>query len=359
MASYFGENIRFSVFGESHGRGIGVVVDSLPAGEKIDLGALDAFLSRRAPGRNDISTARQEPDSVEFLSGIVDGVTTGSPIAALIRNRDTRSGDYSDFANLPRPSHADFTARRKFGPANDFRGGGHFSGRLTAPLCVAGGLCLQILARRGITVGAHLAEVDGVPDRPFDPVSLDRETLLLAGRKPFPALDDAAGEQMRARILEAGSEGDSVGGVIEVGAVGLPAGLGAPMFGGLEGRVAQAVFGVPGVRGVEFGTGFRAARMRGSAHNDAFCLRDGEVRTQTNHAGGVLGGITSGMPVLFRVAMKPTASIAARQNSVLLDEMRETTVEIRGRHDPCIAPRAVPVMEAVLAAVLLDMDQKE
>ena len=164
---------------------------------------------------------------------------------------------------------------------------------------------------------------------------------------------------MRARILEAGSEGDSVGGVIEVGAVGLPAGLGAPMFGGLEGRVAQAVFGVPGVRGVEFGTGFRAARMRGSAHNDAFCLRDGEVRTQTNHAGGVLGGITSGMPVLFRVAMKPTASIAARQNSVLLDETRETTVEIRGRHDPCIAPRAVPVMEAVLAAVLLDMDQKE
>lgn len=359
MASYFGKNISLSVFGESHGSGIGVVIDALPAGEKIDRERLSCFLRRRAPGRNNLSTQRLETDQMEFLSGIVDGVTTGSPLAVFIRNKDTRSADYAGLSDHPRPSHADFTAQMKFGPANDFRGGGHFSGRLTAALCAAGGMCLQILERRGIFIGAHLASVDGVEDTRFDPVNLDKETLLLPSAREFPVLDEAAGQEMQARILSAKREGDSVGGIIEAGAIGVQAGVGSPMFEGVESRLAQAVFGIPAVRGVEFGDGFLAARMRGSVHNDPFIVKDGAVRTETNRAGGVLGGITSGMPIIFRAAIKPTASIAKVQKSVVLSQMREEPLQIHGRHDPCIAPRAVPVVEAVFAAVLLDMLSKE
>ena len=352
MSSIYRGHLTVSIFGQSHGPAIGVTVDGLPAGHAIDLGALQAFLDRRAPGQNDWSTPRKEADAPEFLSGLSEGKTCGAPLTAVIRNTNTRSGDYADLKNVPRPGHADYTAQIKSGGFQDPAGGGHFSGRLTAPLCIAGGVCKQLLAERGITVGAHIAAVAGVEDAPFDPV--DPADITAPGEKRFPVIDDGAGERMRAVIAQAKAELDSVGGVIECAVTGLPPGLGDPMLDGMENRIARLVFAIPAVKGVEFGAGFRAAAMRGSEHNDAFVLRDGQVRTRTNHAGGILGGITNGMPLLFRAAVKPTPSIARPQNSVRLDRMEETVLEIRGRHDPCIVPRAVPVVEAAAAIAVYD-----
>lgn len=354
MSSEFGRLIKISVFGQSHGEAIGVVIDGLPAGEAVDMDELAAFLDRRRPGKSPLSTSRQEADAPEFLSGLVDGVTCGAPLCAVIRNSGQRSGDYRELAQRPRPAHADYTARVKWGGHADMRGGGHFSGRLTAPLCIAGGIAKQILARRGVHVGAHLAAVGTVEDAPF-PLYPSPALFAAVAAKPFPVIDDGAGERMQALILTARQEQDSVGGVVECAAVGLPAGLGEPMFGGVENRLAAALFGIPAVKGVEFGAGFAAARLRGSEANDPFVLQDGEVRTAGNHAGGILGGITDGMPVVARVAVKPTPSIARPQRTVDLAAMEETELSIHGRHDPCIAHRAVPVVEAVTAAVLLDL----
>lgn len=354
MSSEFGKLLRISVFGQSHGRAVGVVVDGLPAGEEIDLEELQRFLDRRRPGRSPLSTARNEADVPEFLSGLEGGRTCGAPLCAVIRNADQRSRDYGELAGKPRPGHADYTAWAKWGGHADMRGGGHFSGRLTAPLCVAGGIAGQILARRGIFVGAHLASVAGVSDRPF-PLRPTAELFAGLAAKPFPVLDDEAGERMREAILAAKEELDSVGGVVECAAVGLPAGLGEPMFGGVENRLAAALFGVPAVKGLEFGAGFRAAELRGSENNDAFTVEDGQIRAETNRAGGILGGITTGMPLVLRAAVKPTPSIGRPQKTVSLSRMEETELVIRGRHDPCVAHRAVPVVEAVTAAVLLDM----
>lgn len=354
MSSSFCGNIRISIFGQSHSGGIGAVIDGLPAGERIDLDALQAFLSRRAPGGRAWSTARSEADMPEFISGLVSGVTCGSPIAALIRNTNTRSSDYDNLRDVPRPGHADFTAHIKYGGHQDVSGGGHLSGRLTAPLCIAGGICAQIFERRGVQIGAHILSVGGVREAGFDPVSLDAQTLHRAAAKPFPALDDEAGERMQAEIQAARQAGDSVGGVIECAAIGVPAGLGDPMFDGMENRIARIVFAIPAVKGIEFGAGFEAANMRGSENNDAF-YTDGEaVRTRSNHAGGILGGITSGMPLIFRAAVKPTPSIALQQQSVSLSRMENVPLQIHGRHDPCIVPRAVPVMEAAMAIAIAD-----
>ncbi len=354
MSSEFGRLIKISVFGQSHGEAIGVVIDGLPAGEAVDMEELAAFLDRRRPGKSPLSTSRQEADAPEFLSGLVDGVTCGTPLCAVIRNSGQRSGDYQELAQRPRPAHADYTARVKWGGHADMRGGGHFSGRLTAPLCIAGGIAKQILARRGVHVGAHLAAVGTVADAPF-PLYPSPALFAAVAAKQLPVIDDGAGERMQALILTARQEQDSVGGVVECAAVGLPAGLGEPMFGGVENRLAAALFGIPAVKGVEFGAGFAAARLRGSEANDPFVLQDGEVRTAGNHAGGILGGITDGMPVVARVAVKPTPSIARPQRTVDLAAMEETELSIHGRHDPCIAHRAVPVVEAVTAAVLLDL----
>lgn len=354
MSSEFGRLIKISVFGQSHGEAIGVVIDGLPAGEAVDMEELAAFLDRRRPGKSPLSTSRQEADAPEFLSGLVDGVTCGAPLCAVIRNSGQRSGDYRELAQRPRPAHADYTAWVKWGGHADMRGGGHFSGRLTAPLCIAGGIAKQILARRGVHVGAHLAAVGTVEDAPF-PLYPSPALFAAVAAKQLPVIDDGAGEQMQALILTARQEQDSVGGVVECAAVGLPAGLGEPMFGGVENRLAAALFGIPAVKGVEFGAGFAAARLRGSEANDPFVLQDGEVRTAGNHAGGILGGITDGMPVVARVAVKPTPSIARPQRTVDLAAMEETELSIHGRHDPCIAHRAVPVVEAVTAAVLLDL----
>lgn len=355
MPSVFGENIKVSIFGQSHSEAIGVVVDGLPAGFEVDMDALNAFLARRAPGQGKFTTARKESDLPEFVSGIVDGVTCGAPLCALIRNKDTRSGDYADLRDHPRPSHADYPAYVKFGAAHDIRGGGHFSGRLTAPLCVAGGIALQMLAGRGVRVGAHLCSVGDVQDERFDPVSVGERDFERIAANGFPVLDEMAGARMFDAIERARMDADSIGGTIECAATGLPAGLGDALFGGLEGRLSQALFGIPAVKGVEFGSGFDGARMRGSENNDPFVMQEGSVRTLTNNAGGILGGITTGMPLIMRVAIKPTPSIGRAQRSVRLSEGKPYELTIRGRHDPCIAPRAVPVVEAAVALVLLDM----
>ena len=354
MSSEFGKLLKISVFGQSHGKAIGVVIDGLPAGEAVDLEELDAFLARRRPGKSPLSTARREADAPVFLSGLENGITCGAPLCAVIENGDQHSSDYDQLRDRPRPGHADYTAYVKWGGQADMRGGGHFSGRLTAPLCVAGGIAKQILARRGVYVGAHLASVGAESDASF-PLRPTAELFDAVAAKPFPVIDDDAGERMRAVILAAKNDGDSVGGVIECAAVGLPAGLGEPMFGGVENRLAAALFGIPAVKGVEFGDGFAAARARGSENNDPFCMEDGRVVTETNHAGGILGGITDGMPLVLRTAVKPTPSIARPQRTVSLSAGEDTDLVIRGRHDPCIAHRAVPVVEAVTAAVLLDL----
>ncbi len=327
MSSNFGNKLKISIFGQSHGKAIGVLIDGFHAGYKIDFDELSDFMERRAPGRDPQSTPRREADTPDFVSGVVNGVTCGAPIAAMIYNTNTRSADYSSVVRVPRPSHADFTALMKYGESADFSGGGHFSGRLTAPLCIAGALAKGLLAKNGITVTAEAVEIGGV---------------------------SGTEAEMRRVVDEARALGDSVGGIVRCVATGMPVGIGRPMFDGLENKLARAIFGIPAVRGLEFGRGFEAARMRGSEHNDPFCIEDGRVKTKTNNHGGILGGISSGMPIDFRVAFKPTPSIAMEQDSVDLESMTETKLSIHGRHDPCIVFRAVPCVEAACALVLLD-----
>ena len=354
MSSEFVKILRVSVFGQSHGTAIGVNIDGLPAGEEIDLEELQCFLDRRRPGKSPLSTARKEGDVPEILSGLENGRTCGAPLCAIIRNSDQHSGDYAELADKPRPGHADYTAWVKWKGHADMRGGGHFSGRLTAPLCIAGGIAKQILARRGIYVGAHLYSVGNYLDAPL-PDCLAPELFETVAAKPFPVLNDKNGDLMQKLIERARQELDSVGGVVECAAIGVPAGLGDPMFDGIENRLAAALFGIPAVKGVEFGAGFTAPYLHGSQNNDAFAVEDGRIVTTTNHAGGILGGITTGMPVLLRAAFKPTPSIAREQQTVSLSKMENAKLQIHGRHDPCIAHRAVPVVEAVTATVLLDL----
>ena len=354
MSSVYDGNLTVSIFGQSHAPAIGVTIDGLPAGLPVDLDALGRFLRRRAPGQNAWSTPRKEADLPEFLCGLKDGRTCGAPLTAIIRNTNTRSGDYENLMDIPRPGHADYTAQVKFGGAQDAAGGGHFSGRLTAPLCIAGGIAKQILARHGVFIGAHLAAVGTEDDEAF-PLYPTDELFRAVAAKPFPTISDAAGERMQRLILSAREAQDSVGGIVECAAIGLPAGLGDPMFDGIENRLASALFGIPAVKGVEFGAGFDASRLRGSENNDAFRVEDGRIVTETNRAGGILGGITTGMPLTLRVGIKPTPSIGRPQKTVSLARMENTELTIRGRHDPCIAHRAVPVVEAVTACVLLDL----
>ncbi len=358
MAYEYGNKLRVSVFGQSHGEAIGMILSGLPAGESIDMNELQRFMERRAPGRNKLSTARKEPDRPKFLSGVLEKKSCGAPICAVIENTDTRSGDYENLRDIPRPGHADLTAYLKWGGQADMRGGGPFSGRLTAPLCIAGGIAKQVLARRGIHVGAHLAAVAGIEDDAF-PLWPDKECFDTLAGKAFPVLNDAAGKAMQAAILAAAQTGDSVGGILECAVIGLPTGLGGPLFQGAEVRLAQAVFGIPAVKGVEFGVGFAAAGMRGSENNDAFVMDGKNILCQTNNAGGILGGITNGMPLTLRAAIKPTPSIAKAQQSVSLSRQETAELHIQGRHDPCIAHRAVPVLEAVVACVILDMILEE
>ena len=329
MSNIYGKNIKISIFGQSHSPAIGVTVDGLPSGFAIDFDELRSFMQRRAPGQASYTTSRIEADEPEFISGLVDGITCGAPLTAIIRNNDIRSSDYDNIRDVPRPSHADYTAYVKYGEAHDVRGGGAFSGRMTAPLCIAGGICLQLLKREGIFVTAHIIQI---------------------GNKKTE-------EQMISAIEEAKKAGDSLGGIVECAATGLPAGIGAPMFEGMENRIASIIFGIPAIKGIEFGNGFSAADLKGSQNNDAFIFEQvgqGDIKTRTNNHGGILGGITSGMPLIFRVAVKPTPSIAMEQDSVSLSEMKPVKLKIEGRHDPCIVPRAVPCVEAAAAIAIYD-----
>jgi chorismate synthase len=327
MSNTIGSRYRFTIFGQSHAPAIGVTIEGLPAGFKPDMEALSAFLARRAPGKGPYSTPRKEADAPEFIAGLVDGVTCGAPVTAVIQNTNTRSGDYDELRRIPRPGHADYAAYVKYGTSRDVAGGGQFSGRLTAPLCIAGGLALQLLAQEGISIRARIVSIGG----------------------------ETAPEAMNQALEAAKQAGDSLGGVIECVCQGVPAGLGEPMFGGMENRISQMVFGIPAVKGIEFGAGFAAATMRGSENNDPFYYDvSGAVRTRTNNHGGILGGITSGMPLVFRAAVKPTPSIGLEQDSIDLSTGQNTKLTVHGRHDPCIVPRAVPCMEAAAAAAIYD-----
>lgn len=357
MSSTIGDIVRVTVFGQSHSEAIGCVVEGLPAGIEVDLEELQAFLDRRAPGRGATSTPRREADRPRFVSGLANGHTCGAPLCAEIQNTNTRSQDYEGLRRVPRPGHADYPAFVRYGNHHDVAGGGHFSGRLTAPLCIAGGIALQALeSSLGIKIVAHIAQLgpEKATDDPLNPLvfSEDQRKSILANA--LPCVSEAAADAMYESIMTAKAEGDSVGGVIECAAYGMPVGVGDPMFDGIENRIAKAAFGIPAVKGVEFGAGFAASTLRGSENNDPYRYEHESVVPQTNNAGGILGGITTGAPIVWRCAIKPTPSIGIEQDSVDLATGANARLKVRGRHDPCIVPRAVPVVEAVCALALLD-----
>lgn len=358
MATNYGKNLNIEIYGGSHDSEIGIIAKGMPAGFRFDPVELATFMKRRAPGQNSLSTARKEADRPEFLSGVAeDGVTLdGGTLHAVIKNTSQRSSDYSSLAFIPRPSHADFAARMKYGEAVDLRGGGHFSGRLTAPMCIVGGICLQYLKSRGIEIAAHLYSVGKAKDSPFDLASVSLSDFgILRSRSAFPVLDGNAEAAMRAEIEAAREEGDSVGGIVECAVLGLPAGLGEHMFDGIENRISGIVFGIPAVKAIEFGNGFECASLRGSENNDPFVTDGKTVKTTTNNCGGILGGMTNGMPLVFRAAMKPTPSIFKEQDSVDMSTMTNTKLAIKGRHDPCVVLRALPVFEAAAAIAVCDL----
>ncbi len=347
----FGARYRTVVFGTSHGPFVGCTIEGLRAGTHVDVAFVQAQLDRRRPGQSLLTSQRMEEDRVEFAEGLADGSATGEPIVAILRNQDVQSKSYAEVGRVPRPDHGDFTARVKYGGKSDLRGGGQLSGRMTAPLVVAGAIARQTLLPRGIRFYAHAAQIGRVMSRPVTPEEIEANV----DRTPVRCADLEAADRMVAEVETARMDRDSVGGIIEATITGLPAGVGEPFFDAMEASLAHLLFSVPAVKGMDFGAGFRAASMRGSEHNDPFVIADGRVATATNHAGGILGGITDGMPVTFRVAVKPTASIARPQRSVDLEAMKPTETVVTGRHDPCIVPRAVPVVENAAAMSVLDL----
>ena len=355
MSGIYGMNIKMSIYGESHGKAVGVVLDGLPPGLALDEAAIASEMARRAPGQSALTTARKESDAVEIQSGFFNGFTTGTPLCARIANSDQHSKDYSILKDKMRPGHGDYAGNVRYQGYNDYRGGGHFSARLTAPLVFAGAVAKQSLAQYGITVGAHILRIHDIVEPSFNPLGESEATLKAIDSKAFPVINDAIGAQMQNCILTAKGVLNSVGGVIELMAINLPAGLGAPYFDSVESRLSQILFSVPAVKGIEFGEGFGFAQLTGAEANDQMHYEDGKVRCFTNHNGGITGGLTNGMPLLFRVAMKPTPSISREQKTVSLAEQSDTTLTIVGRHDPCIVQRAVPVIEAVTAWTLWDL----
>lgn len=354
--NYFGHKLKITVFGQSHGIGIGAVVDGLPAGIEVNEEQIMQIMHLRAPGAGRLTTPRKESDVPEFLSGVKDGMTCGSPLSFVIRNKDMHSVDYSALKNKPRPSHADFPAMVKHGESLDLRGGGAYSGRLTAPLCVVGAIALSELEKRNIHIGTHIAQVGDISDIPFDPLLEETELIHALSLLPFGVIDDEKASQMRDLIENTAEKGDSVGGVIECKITGMPVGIGSPMFGGIENEISKMMFGIPAIKGIEFGIGFEGSRLFGSEYNDSYYFDDNQVvRTKTNHAGGICGGMTTGMPITFRVAIKPTPSISLPQDTVDLEAKTSCTIAIEGRHDPCIAVRANIVVRAAVAIVLWDL----
>lgn len=353
MSSIYSGRIGISIFGESHGAAIGAVLDGIPAGEKIDFEQVNLQMHRRAPGQSDTATERKESDRPKVISGVLNSHTTGAPICGIIANENAESKSYESLKNLVRPGHSDYTAHVKYRGFNDTRGGGHLSGRLTAALTFCGAICRQILERRGVLIGAHVYSIFDVFDDRFG-VEIPAELIRRLSQETFPVINAAAKEKMVQKILKAKSEGDSVGGIIECAVDNVPPGLGDPIFGGIESKLSALVFAIPAVKGIEFGAGFAAANMLGSQNNDAFVLRGGKISTKTNNHGGILGGISSGLPIVFRCAIKPTPSIAKQQGTVNVHTNQPAKISASGRHDPCIVPRAVPVVEAVSAIAILD-----
>ncbi len=355
MSGIWGNNLKVSIFGESHGVGIGITIDGLPSGVEINLEEVMKEMARRAPGKSNLSTARKEADAPEILSGFFEGKTTGTPLCAVIRNSDMRSKDYGKLKDLMRPGHADYPGYVRYNGFNDYRGGGSFSGRITAPLVFAGAICKQVLAVKGISIGAHIKSIGDIEDKSFYEVELNKELLEDLKNKELPLLISEKEEEMREIILKAKKEQDSVGGTIECTVLGINAGIGNPFFDSVESTLAHLMFSVPAVKGIEFGKGFEMSKLRGSNCNDEYYYDGDKVKTYTNNNGGITGGITNGMPILFKVAMKPTPSISKAQRTIDIAEKKESELIIEGRHDPCIVQRAVPVIEAVTAIGILDL----
>lgn len=356
MSGVWGNNIKVSIFGESHGTGIGITIDGLPSGVDIDLDKVYEEMKRRAPGKSPLSTARNEKDMPEILSGFFEGKTTGTPLCGVIRNGDTRSKDYGKLKSLMRPGHADYTGKIRYAGFNDYRGGGHFSGRITAPLVFAGAICKQVLEKKGIYIGAHIKSIKDVNDEPFDFTNITKEELLSLRNNELPLINKSKEDEMRNTIIEAKKDGNSVGGRIECAVIGMEAGYGSPYFDSVESTLSHLLFSVPAVKGVEFGIGFGITKLYGSESNDDFYYdNNGNVKTKTNNNGGILGGITSGMPIVFNVGIKPTPSISKEQDTVNVETKKDEKLVIEGRHDPCIVQRAVPVIEAVTAIGILDL----
>ena len=356
MLSSFGRKLKVSVSGGSHEPFISVAIDGLPKGQKVDMEKIQAFLSRRAPGNSLFSTSRREDDKVVIKSGLHKGFTFGPPLVAVIENTDIKPSDYNEFYDIPRPSHADYTARIKYKGALNMSGGGPFSGRMTAPLCVAGSIALQLLGNYDITVGAHILSVKDIKDEAFCAAGVSKEELLSLSGKSFPVISENAGLAMQEAILAAREAGDTLGGIAECCAINVPKGLGGPMYDGVESVLSPIFFGIPAVKGVEFGAGFGSASLKGSENNDGFYFDEkGEVKTKTNNHGGILGGITSGMPLIARVAFKPIPSISLKQESVNLKTGENAELTITGRHDACALPRAIPAVESAMALSLLDL----
>lgn len=351
----WGNNIKLSIFGESHGNAIGINIDNLPPGFPLDMEEIMREMRRRAPGKNNLSTARKESDVPEILSGYFEGKTTGTPLCAIIRNSDNKSKDYSKIKDVMRPGYGDYPGFVKYKGFNDYRGGGHFSGRITAPLVFAGAICKQILRKSGIEIVAHIKSIGDMEDKSFLDCDLDKLFINSLKYEEFPLIKKNLEEKMKNEILSARKEGDSVGGIIECMVLGIKAGIGSPFFDSVESTLAHLIFSVPAVKGVEFGMGFDISKMKGSKSNDEYYLKEGKVKTKTNNNGGIIGGITNGMPIIFRVAIKPTPSVYKEQNSINISTMEETTLQIEGRHDPCIVQRAVPVIEGVSAVGILDL----
>ncbi len=355
MSSEYGEKIKATIFGESHGPALGIVIDGLPAGVELNEEAIKKEMDRRAPGRNAFSTQRGETDAYILESGYFQGRTTGMPLAVLIPNKDAHSKDYSLLKDVMRPSHGDYPGYVKYKGYNDYRGGGAFSGRLTAPLVFLGAVSKQILATYGIYVGAHLAEIGGIKDKAFNPLGERAELFQKLSLETLPTVDPLAGEAMAKAILAAREEKDSLGGIVECMAIGLPVGLGEPYFDSVESRLSHGLFAIPAMKGLEFGRGFALAQMKGSEANDSLAWQDGEVTALSNNNGGIQGGLTTGLPLSFRAVFKPTPSIGKTQQAVNMATKENVTLEITGRHDPCIVQRALVVVEAVTAWTILDL----
>lgn len=355
MSGVWGKNITISIFGESHGKAIGVTINGLPSGIELDIENIKVEMRRRAPGKDALSTPRQEKDEFEIISGYFNNRTTGTPLCALIWNNDTRSKDYSLLKNVMRPGHADYTGNILYGGFNDYRGGGHFSGRITAPLVFAGAVAKQILKKKDIIIGSHIKSISNIEDDYFDNVNINDSLLNGLFNESFPVINKEKAEEMKEYIIKAKEDNDSVGGIIEAAVLNIPEGIGAPFFDSVESTLAHLLFSIPAVKGVEFGAGFNISYMKGSEANDEMYIQDNKIKTYTNNNGGIVGGITNGMPIIFRAAFKPTPSIGKTQKTVDIEKRENTVIQVSGRHDPCIVQRAIPVVEAAAALAVLDL----